>query len=70
MISIFYNMKEFVLPKAGDGDQPFSEFLMRRTQLNLSLFIQNYLVYGFSVKCKILVSLGYLLLDHLRFLKK
>ena len=40
------------------------------TQLNLLLAFQDYLVYGFSVKCKILVSLGYLLLDHLQFLEE
>ena len=60
-------MKEFVLPRAGDGDQRISKFLMCDTQLNLLLVFQDYLVYGFLVKCKILVSLGYLLLDYLQF---
>ena len=59
-------MKEFILPRAGDRDQRVSKFRMCDTQLNLSLFFQYYLVYGFSVKCKTLVSLGYLLLGHLR----
>ena len=38
-------MKEFLLPQAGDGDQRISKFLMCGTQLNISLFFQDY--YGF-----------------------
>ena len=59
-------MKEFDLPRARDGGQQFSKFLCD-TQLNLSLVCQDYLVYGFLVKCKILVSLEYLFLNHLQF---
>ena len=32
--------------------------------------LPDYLGYGFSVKCKILVSLVYLLLDHLQFFEE
>ena len=60
-------MKEFILPRAGDGDQQISKFLMCDTQLNLPLVFQDYLVYGFLVKCKTLVFLCYLLLDHMQF---
>ena len=62
-------MKEIVLPRAGDVDQRISKFLM----CDLTEFItvlQDYLVYGFPVKCKMLVSLSYLLLDHLQFFEK
>ena len=58
-------MKEFVLQRAGGGDQGISKFLCD-TQLNLSLVFQDYLVYEFSVTSKILVTLDYIFLDHLR----
>ena len=63
-------MKEFVLPRAGNGNQQILEFLMCDTQLNLLLVFQDYLVYGCSVKYEILVSLGYFILDQLQFLRK
>ena len=53
-------IKEFVLPQAENSDQRISKFLMCDNQLNLSLVVQHYLVYGILVKCKILVFLGFL----------
>ena len=58
-------MKEFILQRAWGSDQGISKFLCD-TQLNLSLVFQDYLVYEFSLKSKILVTLGYVFLDHLR----
>ena len=55
MIFYLLYVKEFVLPRAGVGDQRISKFLMCPTQLNLSLVFQDYLLYGFSVNCKILL---------------
>ena len=66
MTYIFF-MKEFVFPRAEDGDQRISKLLMREAQLNLSLVFQNYLVYNFLGWCKVLVFLGYLFLDNLQF---
>ena len=63
-------MKKFVLPRAGDGDQQISKFLMCDTQLNLLLVFHDYLVRGFSLKYKFLVSLGHLLLDHLQLFEE
>ena len=54
------------LPHAGNGDQWISKLLCE-THPNLSLVIQYYLVYEFSVQYKMLVFLGYLILDHLQF---
>ena len=48
----------FIHEGNGDGDKRISKFLMCDTQLDLLLVFQDYLVCGFSVKCKILVSLG------------
>ena len=63
-------MKEFVLPRDGDGDLGVLKFLVCETQLNLSLVFQDYLAYGFLVKFNISVFLGYLLFNQLQVFRK